>query len=32
MPPGSFRLAIINATTLGAGRAGRDILRAAVWE
>jgi hypothetical protein len=31
MPPGSFRLAIINATTLGAGRAGRDILRA-VWE
>jgi len=27
MPPGGFRLAIVNAWTLEAGLAGRDILR-----
>jgi hypothetical protein len=27
MPPGGFRLAIVNATSLSAGRAARDILR-----
>jgi hypothetical protein len=30
MPPGGFRLAIVNATTLAAGRAGRDRLKGAV--
>ena len=28
MPPGGFRLAVVNAFNLQAGRAGRDILRA----
>ncbi|MCC6777574.1 MAG: hypothetical protein IT537_13225 [Hyphomicrobiales bacterium] len=28
MPPGGFRLAIVNAWTLAAGEAGRDLLRA----
>ena len=28
MPPGGFRLAIVNAFNLQAGRAGRDMLRA----
>jgi hypothetical protein len=28
MPPGGFRLAIVNAWTLAAGQAGRDLLRA----
>jgi len=32
MPPGGFRLAVINATALDAGRAAREILRAAAWE
>jgi hypothetical protein len=27
MPPGGFRLATVNATSLPAGRAARDILR-----
>jgi hypothetical protein len=30
MPPGGFRLAIVNATSLAAGRAARDCLRAAL--
>jgi hypothetical protein len=30
MPPGGFRLAIVNATSLAAGRAGRDILRESI--
>ncbi len=30
MPPGGFRLAIVNATTLAAGEAGRDRLREAL--
>jgi hypothetical protein len=32
MPPGGFRLAVVNATELNAGRAAREILRTAVWE
>jgi hypothetical protein len=28
MPPGGFRLATVNAWTLDAGRAGREILSA----
>jgi hypothetical protein len=32
MPPGGFRLAVVNAWTLEAGRAAREILRAATWE
>ncbi|HKA81419.1 MAG TPA: hypothetical protein VKD43_15370 [Xanthobacteraceae bacterium] len=28
MPPGGFRLAVVNAFSLQAGRAGRDLLRA----
>ena len=28
MPPGGFRLAIVNAWSLPAGRAGREVLRA----
>ncbi len=31
MPPGGFRLAVINAWTLDAGRAAREILRGAAW-
>jgi hypothetical protein len=27
MPPGGFRLAIVNAFNLQAGRAGREMLR-----
>ena len=27
MPPGGFRLAIVNATTLSAGQAGREKLQ-----
>ena len=30
MPPGGFRVAIVNATTLAAGRAGRETLRQAI--
>ena len=30
MPPGGFRLAIVNALTLEAGQAGRDRLRQAL--
>jgi hypothetical protein len=30
MPPGGFRLAIVNATSLTAGKAGRDILRKSI--
>jgi hypothetical protein len=30
MPPGGFRVAIVNATTLEAGRAGRETLRQAI--
>ena len=30
MPPGGFRLAIVNAPTLAAGRAGRARLRQAL--
>jgi hypothetical protein len=30
MPPGGFRLATVNATSLPAGRAARDILRASM--
>lgn len=30
MPPGGFRVAIVNAHTLAAGQAGRDILRRAI--
>jgi hypothetical protein len=30
MPPGGFRLAIVNATSLAAGRAGREILRKSI--
>jgi hypothetical protein len=29
MPPGGFRLAIVNSLTLDAGRRGRDVLRRA---
>jgi hypothetical protein len=32
MPPGGFRVAIVNATTLDAGRAGREILRQAILQ
>jgi len=32
MPPGGFRLAVINARSLEAGRAARAILQATVWE
>jgi hypothetical protein len=32
MPPGGFRLAVINATALDAGRLAREMLRAAAWE
>ena len=32
MPPGGFRLAVINATSLDAGREARDILSATEWE
>jgi len=31
MPPGGFRLAVINAWTLDAGRAAREVLRATAW-
>ena len=27
MPPGGFRLAVVNAWSLQAGRAGRELLR-----
>jgi hypothetical protein len=27
MPPGGFRLAVVNAWSLEAGRAGRELLR-----
>jgi hypothetical protein len=27
MPPGGFRLAVVNAYSLAAGRAGRELLR-----
>ena len=30
MPPGGFRLAIVNAHTLAAGQAGREVLRQAL--
>jgi hypothetical protein len=30
MPPGGFRVAIVNATTLAAGREGRETLRRAI--
>jgi hypothetical protein len=30
MPPGGFRLAIVNALTLAAGQAGRERLRRAL--
>jgi len=30
MPHGGFRLAVVNATSLAAGRAGRDILRESI--
>jgi len=30
MPPGGFRLAVVNATSLAAGRAGREILRKSI--
>jgi hypothetical protein len=30
MPPGGFRLAVVNATSLAAGWAGRDILRESI--
>ena len=30
MPPGGFRLAIVNATTLKAGKSGREKLREAL--
>jgi len=29
MPPGGFRLAIVNARSLQAGEAGRELVRAA---
>jgi hypothetical protein len=32
MPPGGFRVAIVNATTLAAGREGREVLRRAILE
>ena len=32
MPPGGFRVAIVNATDLDAGRAGRETLRQAILE
>jgi hypothetical protein len=32
MPPGGFRVAIVNATTLEAGLAGRDTLRHAILQ
>ena len=32
MPPGGFRVAIVNAHTLAAGRAGRDVLERAIRE
>jgi hypothetical protein len=32
MPPGGFRVAIVNATTLAAGRAGRETLRQAILQ
>jgi hypothetical protein len=32
MPPGGFRVAIVNATTLAAGRDGRETLRRAILE
>ncbi|MSP03036.1 MAG: hypothetical protein EXR07_18615 [Acetobacteraceae bacterium] len=32
MPPGGFRVAIVNAHTLAAGQAGREILRRAILE
>ena len=31
MPPGGFRLAVVNAWSLDAGRTARDILRSASW-
>jgi hypothetical protein len=30
MPPGGFRLAIVNSTSLSAGEAGREKLREAL--
>jgi hypothetical protein len=32
MPPGGFRVAIVNSTTLAAGRAGRETLRQAILQ
>jgi hypothetical protein len=32
MPPGGFRVAIVNATTLAAGQAGRETLRRAILQ
>ena len=32
MPPGGFRVAIVNATTLVAGREGRETLRRAILQ
>jgi hypothetical protein len=32
MPPGGFRVAIVNATTLRAGRTGREMLRQAILQ
>jgi hypothetical protein len=32
MPPGGFRVAIVNSTTLDSGRAGREILRRAILD
>ena len=32
MPPGGFRVAIVNSTTLEAGRRGREVLRRAILQ
>jgi hypothetical protein len=31
MPPGGFRLVVVNATSLDAGRAARELLRPAFF-